>query len=121
MSAIPAPDQPYQRPADPAALVGRWVRVDDRAPASVGVLEHARRTGGGAGWEWELRTSDGVVSGRGPLAARPLTETADLRSARRRLRAELADLAEFGAPDDPALARAAADLDLLELEAAARP
>ncbi|WP_306366993.1 hypothetical protein [Nocardiopsis sp. CC223A] len=121
MSATPAPDQPYQRPVDPAGLVGRWVRVDDRNPASVGVLDHARRAAGSTGWEWELRTSEGVVSGHGPLAARPLTDPADLRSARRRMRAELADLAEFGVPGDPALVRAADDLDLLELEAAARP
>lgn len=121
MSAIPAPEQHYQRPADPAALIGRWVRLDDRTPAPVGVLDHARRTAGANGWEWELRTSEGVVTGTGPLAARPLTDPADLRSARRRLRAELAALAEFAAPGDPAPARAAADLDLLELEAAARP
>lgn len=121
MSAIPAPDQPYQRPVDPASLVGRWVRVDDRTPASVGVLDRVRRAGGATGWEWELRTSEGVVSGCGPLAARPLTDPADLRAARRGLRAELADLTEYGTPGDPALARAADDLDLLELEAAARP
>ncbi|MFL1381030.1 MULTISPECIES: hypothetical protein [unclassified Nocardiopsis] len=121
MSAIPAPDQPYQRPVDPAALVGRWVRLDDPAPAPVGVLDHARRTAGANGWEWAVRTSEGVVAGTGPLAARPLTDPSDLRSVRRRLRAELADLAEFAAPDDPAAARTADDLDLLELEAAARP
>ncbi|CAL9380069.1 hypothetical protein SUDANB121_01048 [Nocardiopsis dassonvillei] len=121
MSAIPTPDQPYQRPADPAALVGRWVRLGHGSAASVGVLGRARRTGGAGGWEWELHTSEGVVPGRGPLTARPLTDPADLRSARRRLRAERADLAEFGSPDDPALARVCDDLDLLELEAAARP
>lgn len=121
MSAIPAPDQPYQRPADPAALVGRWVRLDHGPSASVGVLERARRGGGATGWEWELRTSEGVVSGRGPASARPLTDPADLRSARRRLRADRSALAEFGSPHDPALSRVAADLDLLELEAAARP
>ena len=121
MSAIPVPEQPHQGPADPASLVGRWVRIDDRSPAPVGVLGHARRVGGGNGWEWELRTFEGVLSGRGPLAARPLTDPADLRAARRRLRAQQADLAEFGTPGDPALVRAADDLDLLELEAAARP
>ncbi|MFD6098853.1 hypothetical protein ACFVWN_30010 [Nocardiopsis flavescens] len=121
MSAMPTPVRSHPCPADPADLVGRWVRLDHGASAAIGVLDDARREGGSGGWEWTLRTAEGVLSGRGPLAARPLTDPAELRSARRGLRAHRADLAEYGAPDDPALTLAAEDLDLLELEAAARP
>ncbi|MDT0332064.1 hypothetical protein [Nocardiopsis lambiniae] len=119
MSAIPASEQPYRRPVEPADLVGRWVRLDH--DASVGVLDNVRRETGAIDWEWDLRTSEGTVSGTGPLVARPLTDPSGLRSARRRLRAVRADLTELASPDDPALTRATEDLDLLELEAAALP
>ncbi|WP_159945605.1 MULTISPECIES: hypothetical protein [unclassified Nocardiopsis] len=38
-----------------------------------------------------------------------------------RLRADIADITEFGSAEDPALAHASRELDLLETAAAARP
>ncbi|MFD6953529.1 hypothetical protein A6A08_23455 [Nocardiopsis sp. TSRI0078] len=45
----------------------------------------------------------------------------DTARARWRLRAIQADIAEFGSPEDPDLAQAREELDLLETAAAARP
>ncbi|WP_116248582.1 hypothetical protein [Nocardiopsis sp. FIRDI 009] len=110
---------------DPVELVGRWTRVHDGRADRVGVLLRATRavSAGTQGWEWALRTPDGVVTGTGELSAAPLDAHApgEARSARRRLRAARADLVEFADPGDPALGEAAEDLDLLELELAAQP
>lgn len=118
MSAIPTAVQPLDRPADPAALVGTWVRAGDGRPDAVGVLVRVERLGRGF-WSWELRTPAGPVRGSGSPALAPVTE-ADARGARRRLRAARADLAEFGV-GTPGSEHAAEDLDLLELQAAACP
>ncbi|MCY9783255.1 hypothetical protein KIK06_05025 [Nocardiopsis sp. EMB25] len=110
---------------DPAELVGRWTRVHDGRADRVGVLLHATRavSAGTQGWEWALRTPDGVVTGMGELRATPLCAhgRGEARSTRRRLRAARADLVEFADPGDPALSEVTADLDLMELELAAQP
>jgi hypothetical protein len=130
MNATPATDQPYtltSRPvADPAALVGRWVRLSQDRAEYVGVLARAVRTARSGGWEWTLRTPLEEVTGTGRPAVEPLAgPAATARGARRRLRAVGADLAEFAPAGDTAMSRARdlaeADLDQLEWELAARP
>ncbi|MEV2278648.1 hypothetical protein AB0I72_23980 [Nocardiopsis sp. NPDC049922] len=125
MNASSAHDLPRPRTLtpyhDPAALVGRWTRVRGDRDDQVGVLLHATRSVAARGWEWALRTPTGVVTGTGDLRATPLGGHDDraARSARRRLRAARADLAEFADAGDPALDEVTADLELLELELAA--
>ncbi|WP_017544858.1 hypothetical protein [Nocardiopsis prasina] len=88
---------------DPADLVGQWVRVKE--DGTVGLLTSADHAG------WSLRTPTGVLSGRGRLAAEPVTRRAEAGPVRRRLRAVM---------DDPAFP-GVADLDLLDLQLAAHP
>ncbi len=103
MSAHSVPT-PLTRPlADPADLVGQWVRVHE--DGAVGLLLSADRTG------WTLRTPTGDRTGRGRLVAEVITRTTEARPVRRRLRAVM---------DDPAFP-GAADLDLLDLQLAAHP
>ncbi|OLT29244.1 hypothetical protein BJF83_12445 [Nocardiopsis sp. CNR-923] len=127
MNATPAHDLPRPHALtphhDPAELVGRWTRVRGDHGDQVGVLLHATRSVAARRWEWSLRTPTGVVTGSGDLRAAPLGGHEDraTRSARRRLRAARADLAEFADAGDPALDEATSDLELLELESAVHP
>ncbi|KOX15404.1 hypothetical protein [Nocardiopsis sp. NRRL B-16309] len=134
MNAIPATDQPYTltaRPfADPAALVGRWVRLRQERAEYVGVLVHAAPTARAGEWEWTLRTPFEEVGGTGRPSVEPVpgagqAAPAPARRARAQLRAVRADLVEFAPAGDTGLSRArdlaAADLDQLEWELAARP
>ncbi len=88
---------------DPADLVGQWVRV--RTDGTVGLLLTADDA------SWSMRTPTGLRSGLGRLAAEPVAERSQAKSARRRLRAMM---------DDPS-SRAAEDLDLLEAQLAVHP
>lgn len=103
MSAHSVPTPSPRPPADSAVLVGQWVRVHE--DGAVGLLLRADRTG------WALRTPTGVRTGRGRLAAEPVTRGAEARPTRRRLRAVM---------DDPGFP-GAADLDLLDLQLTAHP
>lgn len=103
MSAYSVPT-PAPRPlVDPAGLVGQWVRVHE--DGAVGLLLSADRAG------WTLRTPTGVRTGQGRLAAEAVTQRAEVRPVRRRLRAVM---------DDPGFP-GSADLDLLDLQLAAHP
>ncbi|GAB2521252.1 hypothetical protein [Nocardiopsis aegyptia] len=134
MNAIPATDQPYTpiaRPVtDPAALVGRWVRLRDDRAEHVGVLVHAAPTARaeeGQEWAWTLRTPFEEVAGTGRPSVEPVAGRAAApgRRARGRLRAVRDDLAEFAPAGDTGPTRARdlveADLDQLEWELAAQP
>ncbi|MGW5879712.1 hypothetical protein ACWFMI_24480 [Nocardiopsis terrae] len=95
---------PGPRPfRDPADLVGQWVRLHE--DGSLGLLLAADRTG------WTLRTPAGTRTGKGYLAAEPVTRRSEAAPLRRRLRAVM---------DDPA-SQGSADLDLLDLQLAAHP
>ncbi|WP_017590004.1 hypothetical protein [Nocardiopsis ganjiahuensis] len=103
MSAHAVPASAARPLADPAGLVGQWVRLYE--DGTVGLLLSADRTG------WTLRTPTGDRTGTGRLAAEPITSESEARPVRRRLRAVM---------DDPAFP-GAADLDLLDLQLAAHP
>ncbi|RKS09461.1 hypothetical protein DFP74_5198 [Nocardiopsis sp. Huas11] len=131
MNAISATDQPYTlsaRPVtDPAALVGRWVRLRHERAEHVGVLVHAAPSARSGEWTWTLRTPVEEIGGAGRPSVEPVADraAAPVRRARGQLRAVRADLAEFAPAGDTALSRArdlaGADLDELEWELAARP
>ncbi|PDP87221.1 hypothetical protein CQJ94_13020 [Glycomyces fuscus] len=65
-----------------------------------------------------------TVRDQAPLSDRlpsPRGDRRDMSRARWRLRADRADIVEFGPAGDPGLARVAEELDLLELADAVRP
>ncbi|MFE1099113.1 hypothetical protein ACFW4K_01255 [Nocardiopsis alba] len=103
MSARSAATPALRPMGDPAHLVGQWVRVYD--DGTVGLLLEADDT------SWSMRTPTGIRSGRGRLAAEPVTRKEQSGPTRRRLRAVM---------DDPGLP-GTEDLDLLDLQLAAHP
>lgn len=103
MSVRPAPTTARRCLGESTDLVRQWVRVHD--DGSAGLLPAADHTG------WTLRTPTGNRTGRGPLAAEPISRRTEARTVRRRLRAVM---------DDPSSPGTAA-LDLLDLQVAAHP
>lgn len=98
-------------PADPQALVGRWIRLerDEGRPPHLGLLLRATPIPDHPGlWNWALHTAQGSVMFGGPhLPAEVLTRkhTNDVARARRALTRQIrADrqtrdaLIEFGKP-----------------------
>lgn len=112
-------------PADPTALVGRWIRLRDHDRPeypTLGVLTRCNPVPTHPGlWQWALRTPTGHMIGGPNLPAEELTRdhAADVARARRqlarRLRADRATLAGLLADGEPAgaIAHAVATLERL--------
>ena len=112
-------------PADPTALVGRWIRLDRDGgrPPHLGLLTRCAPVPGHPGlWSWTLRTPTGYMVGGPHLPAEELTREhrADVARARRqltrRLSADRVTLAGLLVDDEPAAAMAHAVAALEELQ-----